>query len=130
MKKRRQAKGFSLVELLIVMVILGLLASLVGPAMFGKLDTSKVKTAQAQMELLATALDTYRLDVGEYPEKLSELRVSDDKRWDGPYLPKDVPNDPWENPYSYERAGKAFSLKSLGRDGKEGGEDIDADVVY
>lgn len=130
MKKRRQIKGFSLVELLIVMVILGLLASLVGPAMFGKLDTSKVKTAQAQMELLATALDTYRLDVGEYPEKLSELRASDDKRWDGPYLPKDVPNDPWENPYSYERTGKAFSLKSLGRDGKEGGEDIDADVVY
>ena len=114
--KRQQ--GFSLVELLIVMVI------------FGKLDSSKVNTAEAQMDLLATALDTYRLDVGQYPESLQGLRVSDDKRWDGPYLPKDVPMDPWDNPYEDKRTSEGFELSSLGRDGKEGGTDIDADIIY
>lgn len=132
MKQQRSNTGFSLIELLVVMVIMGLLASLVGPAMFGKVDSSKVKTAVAQIQLLGAALDTYRLDTGYYPEKLSELRVSDRKGWDGPYLPKDVPLDPWGNEYQYElgTGGDApYTLLSLGKDGKLGGEDDDADIT-
>ncbi|MEC8325658.1 MAG: type II secretion system major pseudopilin GspG [Pseudomonadota bacterium] len=127
---RSYNKGFSLVELLIVMIIIGLLASLVGPAMFGKVDSSKVKTAQAQMQLLATAIDTYRLDNDAFPESLDGLRKSSGPRWDGPYLPKDVPLDPWDNPYFYQQQGNSYSLMSLGRDGKQGGEELDADIVY
>lgn len=123
-------RGFSLVELLIVMIIIGLLASLVGPAMFGKVDSSKVKTAQAQMQLLATAIDTYRLDNDEFPETLEGLTKSTGKKWDGPYLPKAIPNDPWENPYFYQRQGSSYTLQSLGRDGKQGGNDLDTDIVY
>jgi general secretion pathway protein G len=123
-------KGFSLVELLIVMIIIGLLASLVGPAMFGKVDSSKVKTAEAQMQLLGTAIDTYRLDNDEFPESLVDLRKSTGDKWDGPYLSKDVPSDPWGNPYFYQREGSSYVLQSLGRDGKVGGEDLDMDIVY
>ena len=123
-------RGFSLVELLIVMVIIGLIASLVGPAMFGKVDSSKVKTAEAQMQLLGTAIDTYRLDTGDFPEKLDDLMNKTGRHWDGPYLPKSIPNDPWDNPYYYERAGSTYKLQSLGRDGKQGGEDLDTDIVY
>ena len=79
----RRVRGFSLIELLVVMVILGLLASLVGPAMFGKVDSSRVKTAQAQIQLIGTALDAYRLDTGDYPDKISELRASSRRGWDG-----------------------------------------------
>ena len=103
---QRKNAGFSLMELLVVMVILGLLASLVGPAMFGKVDSSKVKTAQTQIQLLGTALDTFRLDVGYYPDQLSELRASDKRGWDGPYLPKAIPLDPWGNPYVYQKPGQ------------------------
>ncbi|MCF6457522.1 type II secretion system major pseudopilin GspG [Pseudoalteromonas sp. MMG024] len=127
---RSYNKGFSLVELLIVMIIIGLLASLVGPAMFGKVDSSKVKTAQAQMQLLATAIDTYRLDNDAFPESLEGLRKSSGPRWDGPYLPKDVPLDPWDNPYFYQQQGNSYTLMSLGRDGKQGGEELDSDIVY
>ena len=77
------------------MVILGLLASLVAPSMFSKVASSKVKTAETQMQMLATSLDAYRLDLGVYPSSLDELRRSEAPRWDGPYLPKDVPMDPW-----------------------------------
>lgn len=79
------------------------------------------------------ALDTYRLDMKAYPEKLEELRVQDNPRWDGPYLPKDVPLDPWGNPYVYKKpgdAGKAYDLLSYGADGAPGGEDNDADIIY
>lgn len=127
---RASSKGFSLVELLIVMVIIGLIASLVGPAMFGKVDSSKVKTAEAQMQLLGTAIDTYRLDVGDFPTKLDDLLNSTGRHWDGPYLPKAIPNDPWDNPYFYERNGSSYTLQSLGRDGKQGGEELDADITY
>jgi general secretion pathway protein G len=127
---RNNQSGFSLVELLIVMVIIGLIASIVGPAMFGKVDSSKVKTAQAQMQLLGAAIDTYRLDNDEFPESLDNLVTKTGRYWDGPYLPKDVPNDPWDNPYFYERTGKGYTLQSLGRDGKQGGEDLDEDIIY
>ncbi len=125
--------GFTLIELLIVIVILGLLASLVAPKMFGKEESSKIKIAQTQMKMLETSLDTFRLDVGSYPDNLNELLKSDKKGWDGPYLPKDLPLDPWGNPYVYSStpAGeKPYNMLSYGADGKEGGEGKGADVLH
>lgn len=131
--KFKQSRGFTLIELLIVIVIVGLLASLVAPEMFSKVDSSRIKTAKAQMELLETSLNTYRLDLGTYPDSLAELIASEKKNWDGPYLPKEVPADPWGNPYVYSNNsadGPGFSLMSYGRDGRLGGEGDDADIVH
>ena len=131
--QQARTNGFTLIELLIVIVIVGLLASLVAPEMFSKVDSSRIKTAKAQMELLETSLNTYRLDLGNYPETLNELISSDKKNWDGPYLPKDVPADPWGNPYVYanqSKDGPGFSLMSYGRDGRAGGDGDDADIVH
>ncbi|WNO61666.1 type II secretion system major pseudopilin GspG [Rheinheimera sp. MMS21-TC3] len=127
----RNKKGFTLIELLIVMVILGLLASLVAPTMFSKVDSSKRNTAVAQMQMLATSLDAFRLDVGRYPERLDELLGSDKRGWDGPYLPREVPLDPWGAPYVYRFPGQsgAYDLLSLGADGREGGEEDNADII-
>ena len=128
----RRRAGFTLIELLIVIVILGLLLSLVAPTMFSKVSSSQRKTAMAQMHMLATSLDTYRLDVGEYPPSLAELRSSTKKNWDGPYLPRDVPLDPWGNPYVYVvpgENGQPYTLKSYGKDGRPGGEGDNADIV-
>lgn len=125
--------GFTLIELLIVIVILGLLASLVAPKMFGKEESSKIKIAQTQMKMLETSLDTFRLDVGAYPDNLSELLKSDKKGWDGPYLPKDLPLDPWGNPYVYSATPsgeKPYNMLSFGADGKEGGEGKGSDVLH
>ncbi|MBZ9610281.1 type II secretion system major pseudopilin GspG [Rheinheimera maricola] len=124
-------RGFTLIELLIVMVILGLLASLVAPEMFSKVDSSQRKTATAQMQMLQTAISAYRLDTGTYPASLSELRQSEHARWDGPYLPKDVPLDPWGNAYIYRFPGSgsaAYDLLSYAADGREGGEELNADI--
>ena len=127
---KKKTSGFSLIELLVVMMILGLLVSLVGPALFGKADSSRVKAAEAQIKLLSTALDTYRLDVGLYPKNLDGL-ISDNVRgWDGPYLPQSLPQDPWGNTYQYERTNTGFSLMSFGKDGKLGGEDDNADITF
>jgi len=126
-------KGFTMIELLIVMVILGLMASLVAPKFFNQLSTAERGIASTQMAALETALDTYRLDLGTYPQKLDELRSGSAPRWDGPYLPKDVPLDPWGNPYVYSipgLEGKAYDLKSYGADGKEGGEENNADIEH
>ncbi|MFO8085330.1 MAG: type II secretion system major pseudopilin GspG [Desulfobacterales bacterium] len=135
-KKKRNQRGFTLIELLIVMVILGLLAALVGPRMFGKVGSSKQKAAEAQISLFGTALDTYRLDVGKYPttdQGLEALRGQPDEiaNWDGPYLPKNIPADPWGNPYEYRSPGDHgdYDLFSLGADGNPGGEGEDADIV-
>lgn len=135
MKNRFKKTGFTLVELLIVMVILGLLASIVAPRMFSKVDSARQGTAKAQMQVIATALDSYRLDIGYYPQDLNELLNSDKTMWDGPYFPQKIPLDPWGNAYFYSsttgsESGDTFSLKSLGRDGKLGGEGEDADVEY
>ena len=132
----KKDKGFTLIEVLIVMVILGLLAALVGPRMFGKVDTSKQKAAKAQIALFETALDTYRLDVGKYPtgeEGLQALREEPDeaKNWDGPYLSKEIPLDPWGNEYVYVSPGEHgdYDITSLGADGEQGGEDENLDIV-
>ena len=129
-------KGFTLIELLIVMIILGLLAALVAPRMFGKIGTSKQKAAKSQISLFETALDTYRLDVGEFPtseQGLQALREkpSDVDNWDGPYLPKEIPKDPWGNPYEYRHPGEHgdYDIISYGADGQPGGAEEDADVV-
>ena len=125
--------GFTMIELLIVIVILGLLASLVAPKFFGKLSTAERGVAAAQMSAFETALDTYRLDVGSYPASLEELRKSEHPRWDGPYLPKDIPLDPWGNPYVYTTPGEEgnpYKIMSYGANGQPGGADSDADIVH
>jgi general secretion pathway protein G len=130
---RRTMSGFTMIELLIVIVILGLLASLVAPKFFSQLSTAERGIAEAQMNAFETALDTYRLDMGRYPENLSELRKSEAPRWNGPYLPKALPLDPWGNPYVYERSSDRdvpYTLMSLGTDGKAGGTDSDADIIH
>ncbi|MDI4652087.1 MULTISPECIES: type II secretion system major pseudopilin GspG [Pseudoalteromonas] len=132
MRKTKTNMGFTLIELLITIVILGLLVSIVAPEMFSKVGSSKRKAAEAQMQMLETAISAYRLDTGRLPEALAELRRSEVNNWDGPYLPKDVPLDPWGNSYSYETTNdklKPFILKSLAADGAEGGEDEDEDII-
>jgi len=128
--------GFTLIELLVVVIIIGLLATLVAPKFFNKLSMSKQKTAKAQIELLGTALDEFRLDNGRYPttdEGLNALREKPAgmETWTGPYLPKPVPKDPWGRDYIYRSPGEhgEYDLMSLGRDGREGGEGEDADIV-
>lgn len=129
-------KGFTLIELLVVMVIVGLLAALVGPRLFPKLGKGKQVAAKAQIELLGQALDQMRLDIGRYPvtqEGLNAL-VSNPgsvENWDGPYLKKALPNDPWGKPYNYRFPGThtEYDLFSYGRDGAPGGEGEDKDVT-
>ena len=130
------AAGFSLIELLVVMVIIGLLAALVAPRFIRQEEKAKLKAARAQIELLGTALDTFRLDVGRYPttqEGLDALRRQPGgaERWDGPYLKKEVPMDPWGKPYVYRSPGDhgAYDLLSYGADGAPGGEGDNHDVT-
>lgn len=122
-----------MIELLIVIVILGLLASLVAPKFFSQLGTAERGIASAQMNAFETALDTYRLDLGSYPQNLEELRKSSNPRWDGPYLPKAIPMDPWGNPYVYITPGEdgnPYKIMSYGSDGKPGGTDNNEDIVH
>jgi general secretion pathway protein G len=131
--KLSKVQAFTMIELLIVIVILGLLASLVAPKMFSKVDSSKIKTAATQMQMFETSLDTFRLDLGKYPQSLVELRQSTDASWDGPYIPKKVPLDPWGNPYVYKVPGEdgaLYYLASLGKDGQPGGEEDNMDIVH
>ena len=140
MKQRNlnNQRGFSLMELLIVMVILGLIASLVGPKLFGKLGKAQQKTAKTQIEMLMSAMDAFRLDVGRYPtqqEGLSALAANPGTgggldKWDGPYLKKAVPNDPWGNPYHYRSPGEhgEVDIYSYGQDKQPGGEKENADI--
>jgi len=128
-------KGFTLIELLVVMVILSLLAAFVGTDFFKHIGTSKQKAAKTQIEMFGTALDTFRLSVGRYPttaEGLQALRVNPGiDLWDGPYLRKDVPMDPWGRPYIYVCPGQHgdYDLVSYGAAGVEGGEGENAAVV-
>ncbi len=128
-------KGFTLIELLVVMVIVGLLAALVGPKLFPKLGKGKQAAAKAQIELLGQALDQFRLDTGRYPttqEGLAALVTNPGvDNWDGPYLKKALPNDPWTSPYVYQCPGthSEYDLLSYGRDKSPGGEGEDKDIV-
>jgi general secretion pathway protein G len=135
MAKRNRQAGFTLIELLVVMVILGLLAALVVPNYLKQGDKARVNTTRAQIEMLGTALDTFRLDIGRYPtsqEGLEALRErpSGVDRWDGPYLKKEIPKDGWGNPFIYRSPGEQepYELFSYGADGVTGGSGIDADL--
>lgn len=132
----RKAGGFTLLELLVVIVIIGLLAAYVGPKYFAQLGKSEVTIAKAQIEAFEKSLDTYRLDVGRYPttdEGLAALLAAPataGAKWNGPYLKKGVPADPWGHPYQYRAPGTKgeFEIVSLGRDGQPGGSGEDADI--
>ena len=128
--------GFTLLELLVVMVIIGLLAGYVGPRLFGQIGKSEVKIARAQLDALQKALDQYRIDTGRYPSTelgLASLNAkpADEARWGGPYLSKAVPKDPWGRDYEYKSPGEHgdSDLVSYGRDGRPGGEGDDVDIV-
>jgi general secretion pathway protein G len=127
--------GFTLIELLVVMVILGLLAALVVPNFIKQEEKSKVKAARVQIESFGTALDTFRLDVGRYPSSQEGLealrsRPSGLERWDGPYLKKEIPRDPWGNAYIYRSPGdrEPYELLSNGADGVAGGNGDSTDI--
>jgi general secretion pathway protein G len=135
-KHKRDTDGFTLIELLIVMVIISLLAALVAPRFFGQEKKAKQRGAKGQIALLESAVDTYRLDVGRYPsteQGLEALRERPDgiDKWDGPYLRKELPLDPWGNPYVYESPSEhgEYAIVSYGADGQPGGEGIDMDIV-
>ncbi len=136
-KVLRSRAGFTLIELMVVMIILGLLAALVVPKMFGKLEKARTNATYAQIELFGTALDSYRLDVGKYPTSAEGLDAlisqgSGGGEWNGPYLRKnEIPLDSWGNPYMYESPGKNgdYDLYSYGADKTEGGEGENRDVM-
>ncbi len=128
-------RGFTLLELLVVMVIIGLLAGYVGPKYFAQIGKSEIKAARAQVDALGKALDQFRLDTGHYPtmdEGLVALvsRPANEARWDGPYLTKNVPSDPWGNPYIYKSPGEhgEYDLISYGKDKQPGGDGEAADI--
>jgi general secretion pathway protein G len=132
----RRGRGFTLLELLVVIVIIGLLAAYVGPKYFSQLGKSEVTIARAQIEAFEKSLDTYRLDVGRYPtteEGMAALMTAPTAagvKWNGPYLKKSVPNDPWGNAYQYRSPGSKgeYEIVSLGRDGQPGGAGDSADI--
>lgn len=131
----RSALGFTLLELLVVIVIIGLLAAYVGPKYFSQLGKSEVTVAKAQIEAFEKALDTFRLDVGRYPtteEGLNSLvaQPASATKWNGPYLKKTIPPDPWGRAYTYRWPGNKsdYDVISYGKDGQPGGEADQADI--
>ena len=125
------ARGFTLIEILVVMAIIGMLAVMVAPNIFNQQAGAQRDAAMSQISSLEAALDTYRLDVGEYPDSLEGLRDNDSGRasWNGPYLRRDIPLDPWGNEFVYDSDGREFPLMSYGPDGEQGGEGDDADII-
>ena len=133
----RNSKGFTLIELMVVVVILGLLAALVAPKVINKLGKANTNTAYTQIQLFGTALDSFRLDTGRYPNSSEGLQAliaspSGGEGWNGPYLKKEeIPDDPWGNPYNYKAPGDHgdYDLYSYGKDGSDGGEGENRDVA-
>jgi len=137
----RSRLGFTLIEILVVIIVIGLLAGLVGPRILGRVSEAKTATARTQIELLGLGLDNYRLDNGSYPTTEQGLAALEERpsrdpvpaNWRGPYLKKAIPADPWGKPYGYASPGEhsptGYDLWTYGRDGQPGGEEDDADVV-
>jgi len=135
----RLAGGFTLLEMIVVLVIIGLIMGLVGPRLFGQADKAKVQAASTQIKMLGGALQTLRLDVGRFPTEAEGLALlvhapadaSSVRGWAGPYLDEEVPLDPWHNPYQYSPSPsgqRPYTLYSFGADSRPGGEGIDADI--
>ena len=129
-KQLQRNGGFTLIEILVVMAIIAMLAVMVAPNLFNQQAGAMRDVARTEISTLEAALDIYRLDVGEYPDTLDGLMEDDTDRasWNGPYLRRAVPIDPWDNEYVYEGNGREFTLLSYGADGVSGGEDDDADI--
>jgi general secretion pathway protein G len=135
-RRRSRSAGFTLLELLVVMVIIGLLAGFVAPRYFAQVGKSQVKAARAQIDALDKALEQYRIDVGHLPtteQGLAALNTppTGEQNWAGPYLKKEVPLDPWGNPYVYGQPGthnNDYDLMSFGKDGRAGGTGENADL--
>lgn len=140
-RHRDSTQGFTLIEILVVIIVLGLLAALVAPSIIGRVSEAKSAAARTQIELLGLALDNYRLDNGSYPTTEQGLDALRDRptrepipsNWKGPYLRKALPLDPWGKPYIYRSPGEhtpsGYDLSTLGRDGQPGGVDEDADIT-
>lgn len=137
----RHANGFTLLEMIVVLVLIGLIMGLVGPRLFTQADKAKVQTAETQVRMIRGALETMRLDIGRYPSADEGLRLlvetpKDPKlatRWAGPYLDDALPLDPWKAPYQYATqpsANQPFSLYSFGADGQPAGEGFGTDVGF
>ncbi len=128
--KAQRNAGFTLIEILVVMAIIGMLAVMVAPNVFRQQAGAQRDAAMSQISALEAALDAHRLDVGSYPDSLEGLveNIDDRASWNGPYLRREVPLDPWGNSYVYEADGREFSLISYGPDGEQGGTDDDADI--
>jgi len=136
MNRHKKDSGITLIELLVVMVIIAMFATIVGQRLFRNVEKARQTTAKAQINELESVLDAFKLDVGRYPtteEGLQSLRArpGNTDRWDGPYLKKDVPPDPWQRPYIYRFPGQhgEYDLYSYGADGQEGGDGENADVT-
>lgn len=135
--KPGQPHGFTLLELLVVIVIIGLLAAFVAPKYFGQIGRSKIQIAKAQIEAFENGLDQYRIDTGHYPTTEAGLvalfvQPANEPNWHGPYLKKGIPADPWNHAYTYRAPGdegREYEIVSFGGDGQQGGAGDDADIA-
>ncbi len=141
MNIKQSPRGFTLMEIMIVLAIIALIAGVIGPKLFANVDKARVQTAQTQVKMIKGTLEALRLDIGRFPTEAEGLTMlntppADEKlkaRWRGPYLDEDLPKDPWDTPYQYSvpgSNGQPFALYSLGADKKRGGEGYDTDVGY